>query len=98
MIRDQFSISTWLCIGATLQIIAWLLVSRTIAIYAPILLLLFRFIDTMLMLSGITRNRRMDGIIPNKFCAQIPDENGEFSEKVADQTITVILLGARSNQ
>jgi hypothetical protein len=98
MIRDQFSISTWLCVGATLQIFAWLFVSRSLALYAPVLLLAFRFVDTMLMTFGLTRNRQMDGIILKKFSAQLPDEDGKFSDNVADQPVTVILLGARSNQ
>jgi hypothetical protein len=98
MIRDQFTISTWLCLGATLHIIVCLVVPNRLAIYAPVLLLLFRFVDTMLMAFGVTRNRDMDQSILKKFSAQIPDEDGNFSDDVSDQSVTVILLGARNNQ
>lgn len=53
---------------------------------------------TLLMALGYIRNTNMDGVVRGKFSAQVPGRNGVLPERGAGEDVTVILLGARSNQ
>lgn len=53
---------------------------------------------TMLMACGLTRNTNMDDVVMGKFSAQIPGKDGVMPKRGAEEDVTVILLGARSNQ
>jgi len=40
----------------------------------------------------------MDGVVPGKWTAQLPNKEGEVPGEVAERGLVVISLGARSNQ
>lgn len=61
-------------------------------------MLLFLFVKAFLTSLGFIENPQMAGVIAGKFTALLPDRNGVFSGKAADQNVTLILLAARSNQ
>lgn len=88
--------TTWLALGALAQGALFLIFGK-IALIPVVLLLGYRSADAYLMAEGYIRNRYMDGVIRNKFAAQIPDENGEFSGEPADASIVVFLVGLRNN-
>lgn len=50
------------------------------------------------MTLGLIKNTYMEGVVTGKFSALLPDRNGVFSGKAADQDVALILLSARSNQ
>ena len=50
------------------------------------------------MILGLKHDRFMDGVLPGKFCAQIPNINGRFATEPADSEVCVMILGVRSNQ
>lgn len=52
----------------------------------------------MLMTLGYIKNPQMDDRIMSKFSAQIPGRDGVLPKTGAQEEVTVILLGARSNQ
>ena len=97
MIRDNFSISTWLIVGAFLQGILCLLPYHNIALVAPVIMLLvFRVLRTALQTVGLLRNPYMDGVIDGRTVPVYPDENGN-REKPADTQVCAIMLAVRSN-
>lgn len=99
MVRDNFTTSTWLCIGACLQGLLLLCISsRLFALLPAFALLSFRVGDVLLMTAGLKHNRYMDGVMHGKFCAQIPDAKGKFSAEPAEAEVCVMVLGVRSNQ
>ncbi|RJE23450.1 hypothetical protein PHISCL_04208 [Aspergillus sclerotialis] len=51
----------------------------------------------MLMHYGITRNTQMDGVIQGKFSALVPSKDGKLPSEAAQDEVTLIMLGARSN-
>jgi hypothetical protein len=63
-----------------------------------LLILLYRAIDVLLIMYGAKRNPAMDGIIREKFSAQIPFEDGSFGERPSRDKVTVLILGSKSNQ
>ncbi|KAH0544909.1 hypothetical protein FGG08_000989 [Glutinoglossum americanum] len=96
-LRDNFTISTWLLVGATLQSALLLLLPARFALVPPFMLLMYRFLDTVLMAAGWKKNIYLEGVIPGKFSAQIPDAQGRFSKGPSSEGICVFLIGARSN-
>jgi len=95
-IRDQLTISTWLCIGAVIQGGLFLTIGR-LAIVPAVSLLLYRTLDTYAMVIGFKENIYMKDVIQRKFSAQIPDELGQQGSKPADSPVTVFIIGTRSN-
>src|SRR5690242_5887899 len=98
MIRDQFSITTWLSIGAIIQATAYaLLPYRNIVTILPVLLLLgYKLASTACVLFGLVPNPRMKDVLLGHTTPVFPDEKGT-QEKPADRTICAILLGVVSN-
>ncbi|KAB8277442.1 hypothetical protein BDV30DRAFT_251612 [Aspergillus minisclerotigenes] len=96
VIRDNFTLSTWLFLGGLLQGLA-VIIFGTYALIPTMLILLYRTTDHLLMAANITRNRYMDGVMQTKVSAQAPDANGTFGKEIASESIVVFHLGTRSN-
>jgi hypothetical protein len=52
----------------------------------------------VLIMYGILPNRYMDDVVLGKMSAQLPDETGDFGNKVSHGTVVVMILSSRSNQ
>ncbi|PKK44103.1 hypothetical protein CI102_11672 [Trichoderma harzianum] len=96
-VRDNFSISTWMAIGATLQGLLVLFARPTFAIAPAALVLLYRFSHTMLMHYGFIRNTQMEDVIMGKYTVQIPDKDGKPPSEPSETGMAVIMLGMRNN-
>ncbi|KAJ8110024.1 hypothetical protein OPT61_g7023 [Boeremia exigua] len=98
IIRDQFSITTWLSIGAVIQATAYaLLPYRNIVTILPVVLFLgYKLAYTVAVAAGILPNPRMKNVIPGHATPVFPDEKG-VQEKAADSTVCAIILGVVSN-
>jgi heme A synthase len=100
-LRDQFPLSTWLLIGASLQALFFILLPQT-AIYISACLfatLAYYFANTMLQVYGVIPNPEMERVIPGKVTAQVPDMNGNMpSSGTSKEGIVVMFLGVKSHQ
>ncbi|KAF2032984.1 hypothetical protein EK21DRAFT_59592, partial [Setomelanomma holmii] len=98
LIRDQFSISTWLVFGALIQGIAHLFLPyRNIVLVLPLFLFLFyKAANTALILAGVLPNPYMAGVHNFRTAVVYPDEHGA-QDKPADNQMCAILLAAISN-
>lgn len=96
MIRDQLTLSTWLCVGAAAQGLLFLAIGR-IALLPAFALLAYRTFIAYAMSTGWMRNTYMDDIILKKFSAQFPDEEGKFNGRPASSDVVVLLIGMRVN-
>lgn len=97
LLKDNFTISTWLLIGATLQTILFSLPIRPSYALAPaVLLLTYRFLTNLLICFGLKQNPYMSGITEGKHTAlyhsSSPDEHNPASAEIC-----VLLLTARCN-
>lgn len=96
IIRDQLSISSWICLGAITQGLAfWLL--GPIALLPAALLAGLRMLDTLIVVIGLKHNYHMDSIITTKFSAQFPDDEGRYGNQPAATDVVVFLIGTRTN-
>jgi len=97
MLRMQFSVSTWLLLGALLQSLIVLIIPRFYAILPSLLILGARLADTMAITYGWKKNHYLDEAILHRTSPQIPDENGDFHEEASQEKVTVFMLGAKVN-
>ncbi|KAJ5925362.1 hypothetical protein N7454_008001 [Penicillium verhagenii] len=95
--KDQFSLTTWLLLGAVTQGLAVMLFPASYAILPAFIILSYRVIDGLLMTVGLKRNRYMDNVIMGKFTGQIPNSEGIYSSEPADENIVAFQLISRSN-
>ncbi|KAJ5986653.1 hypothetical protein N7451_011018 [Penicillium sp. IBT 35674x] len=84
-------------LGPGLQGLVVLVFPSSYVVLPPILMLFFLFSKTIFATLGLIKNTGMDGVIAGKFSALLPNRNGVFSGKAADQDVTLIILAARSN-
>ena len=101
LIRDQFTIQTWLAFGAAAQCLLFLLPIRAIYAMAPAyILLLVKTLDTALITFNLKPNTYIAGVLDTKFTALIPNLDGTFGKKEnqpSPDKVTLLLLGFRVN-
>ena len=98
-LRDNFTTSTWLLIGACLQCLLLALPIRPSYAFFPALLLLgFRFVNWLLMYLGIIKHPYADGVIPGKASVAMPESYDVDGKKKDDGGVCVIMLFARCNR
>jgi len=96
MVRDQMTITSWLCLGAVLQGVLFLVIGR-LALVPAALYMLHRIFITYAQTVGWMKNPYMDGVLMKKFAAQFPDAAGNYPSKPAESGIVCFLIGARCN-
>lgn len=98
MIRDQFSLFTWLIFGALIQGIAHILLPyRNIVLVLPVFMaLLYKMVKTLLQIIGVLPNPLMKEVLPYRTGLIFPNEKGT-QETPGDVPICAILLSAVSN-
>ncbi|KEF51320.1 uncharacterized protein A1O9_12670 [Exophiala aquamarina CBS 119918] len=97
VIRENFSLSTWLLIGALIQSAIVMVIPRLYAFLPAFLVLAARLVDSLAITYGFKRNHYLDEAIIHRVAPQIPDENGIFSENPSNEKVVVFMLGAKSN-
>lgn len=97
MVRDNFSISTWLAIGALVQSVAFSLLGRT-AFLPAVCLLLYRIADAYAITTGLKHNHYLDGVILDHYSAQLPGEATGGVESPAESDVCVFMIGSKVNQ
>ena len=97
IVRDNFTIPTWLMMGALIQGLLCLLPYRNSALVAPVVLVLtYQIVRTVLISFGVLHNPYMDGVIDGRTVPVFATEKGT-REKPADQGVCAIMLAVRSN-
>jgi len=94
--RDQFTLATWLSLGAVAEGLAYSVLGR-ISLLPVGLWLGYSLFTTYAMSVGWMRNQYLDGVLMRKFSAQYPNEVGQFDSKPSTKDIVVLLLGVRFN-
>ena len=101
LIRDQFTIQTWLAFGAVAQSLLLLLPIRPIYTIAPaVVLLLFKAVDTLLITFKLKPNSYTAGVVDTKVTAIVPNADGSFGKQEGQNTpdrVAILLLGFKIN-
>ena len=99
LVNENFSLSTWLLLGCSIQALLFLVVPARFQIYAYSFagtLLLFRVLNAVLINFKVINNPYLQGGILKRTTALVADEAGSLVEP-GKQGVTVLMLGAKSN-
>lgn len=88
---NDYSISTWLLVGASLQCLLVATLPRSISLLPPILLLTYRILHSFLIATGRLPNPLMKDVVPGRQTWQIPASDDTTSP---DTSIVVLVLAA----
>ena len=97
-LKQNFTLTTWLALGACLQSIFILLLPRRVALLPAAILLLAKVINGALITKGFTRNPYLPTPYLKRMTAPIPEADGSPPEKNADKGVVVFIVGANYNQ
>lgn len=102
LILGNFTLPTWLAMGAFFQILLCTLPLRPTFIYGPALLfLVISLIRNVLQVLRLAPNPHMTDVIPGRHAAVLPGADGSFDdperETAGGDGICVLLLSARCN-
>ena len=95
----NFTISTWLSLGACAQALLFLLLPRYVALLPAFVLLGSRAISGALVTQGWAKNPYLppDQLL-KKMTAPIPNEDGSELMKAGEKKVVCFLIGANHNQ
>lgn len=99
LLRDNFSITTWLLFGTLLQGLACLLLPYpNIALIAPVtLFLLFKLIYITLIALALIPDPLAKNVIPGRSVPIFPNPKTGQQDTPSGQSVTAILLATRAN-
>ena len=97
-IRDNFSLPTWLLVGACLQSLLVLLLPTRVALLPAVILFAVRFISGALIARGYIRNSYMDGVYMGRYMVPMLEEDEPTLGKASGKEMAVFIVGATSNQ
>ncbi len=98
VLRNNFTIWTWLAMGSLVQGIASAFLPSKYALLPVVGFLSHRLLRTGLMYLGVIPNPQMDEVLMGKFTAQVPGRDGMPPRETSDQDVCIMILAARSNQ
>jgi hypothetical protein len=90
ILRDNFTLTTWLLIGACLQAVVLTLCSLPYAILPASILLAWRFFDNLLQIAGVRQNPNMANVVLGKFSIHTPDAEGKLVGEPAQQGSKIV--------
>ncbi|EER42054.1 conserved hypothetical protein [Histoplasma capsulatum H143] len=96
IIRDNFTITTWLLVGGLIQGVVVALLGY-LSLLPAVAVLAYRFGNNLLMALGWTKNRYLSNVLLTKFTAQMPRSDGSFGSTFAERPLVVFLIGAKSS-
>ena len=100
LLRDNFTISTWILLGCVIQGLLSLTIRPSLAVLPAFLILTWGIIDALLMSVGLKQNTWMKDVIIGKFSVAYPaqGEGRAIQGQPGDNGPgAVMILGARSN-
>lgn len=90
----DYTISTWLLLGASLQCLLLIILPKTLALIPPFALLFYRIFIGYLRSTGHIHNPLMDGVMDGMTTAQYPAADGTLTAPRSGESITVLVLSA----
>jgi len=88
----DYTISTWLTLGAILQCIVVAILPRSIAVVLPVAILMYRFICGYLIAKGTLPNPITKEVTHGRQTWQIPSADGTLTTTGSKESIVVLVL------
>jgi hypothetical protein len=90
----DFTFTTWLILGATIQCFLVATLPRNLSYFPPIALLLYRYIRSYLIATGTLPNPAYNEVTHGRQTWQIPSADGTIGSAGASESIVVLVLAA----
>ncbi|KAH7076194.1 hypothetical protein FB567DRAFT_632464 [Paraphoma chrysanthemicola] len=90
----DYTVSTWLLLGATIQSLLVALLPLKVALLPPVMLLTFRFIRGFLIANGTLPNHIAKEVTHGRQTWQIPSEDKTLATKGSTESVVVLVLAA----
>ena len=97
-LRDDFTLTTWMLIGACIQSILFLVLPLYVAVLFTGIFSAARIVKFVLTSRKILVDPDLTHVRYGRYTAPIPSENGSLPLKASEAEVVVFILGARSNQ
>ncbi|OAP65601.1 hypothetical protein AYL99_01573 [Fonsecaea erecta] len=100
LLKDNFSVTTWLLMGGAIQILLSFIFPRSYAAFPVLLFLAWNIIDAFLMHFGLKKNIWAEGVIDGKWSVAYPSEGEKevvHGNPGENGPGAVMILGARCN-
>jgi hypothetical protein len=98
LIRDSFSLSTWVALVAACQYVTLTLVPVRLAIAPSLILIAFRLTHALLEWSEVTGPRSSDSVRFGRWTTKLSSRDGTASEKPGGSRVAVLVLAVRVHQ
>jgi hypothetical protein len=98
LIRDGFSLSTWVALAAACQYIILALVPVRLAIAPCMILIAFRLTHALLEWGRVISPRSSDSVRFGRWTTKLLSQDGTVSEKAGDSRVAVLVLAVRVHQ
>jgi hypothetical protein len=97
LLRDNFTLLTWLSIGASIQVFLSLILGPYRALWLPVVYVFFKLSITYLQILGVIAAPNMAKVVNTKTAAVLPNADGTYGPTPANAPINVFMVGARTN-
>ncbi|ETS62241.1 hypothetical protein PaG_03818 [Moesziomyces aphidis] len=98
LLRDNFTITTWLLMGASLQCAVVAIFGASLWVVAlPVGVLALRVLRALLQTAGALPNPQMEGVIRGRTMCHFPDDDGVHREGPSNRPLAVLLISAKCN-
>jgi len=98
LIRDGFSLSTWVALAAACQYVILTLVPAPLAIAPCLILIAFRLTHALLEWGRVVGPRSSDFVRFGRWTTKLTSRDGMVSEKAGDSRVAVLVLAVRVHQ
>ena len=100
LMLNNFSLTTWLLFGATIQSLLFLILPQRVALSPAFFVLLLRGIKLLLITNGRLTNPGMEGVHPKTMTVLMQDLDAtKIPEKgPVGQKVVCFIVGASANQ
>lgn len=89
---SDYTITTWVLLGATVQCLLTLLLPTRLALFPPILLLIHRILRGYLAATGYIPNLLSVGVNYSRTTVQIPSPSGSPASQPSNESLVVMVL------
>lgn len=96
--KEDFRLTTWLLIGASLQSVLLLVLSRNLAILVTAFVLGSRMVAGVFRTYGYLHDPSTEGVRYGNHTVRFPNEDGSIPSKPSEKGVVMFVLGVSSNQ
>jgi hypothetical protein len=97
-LRDEFRLTTWLLMGASVQALLVILYPSRWVVLPALSVVALRITSNLLRRCGIMHDPSYDTVHLGRTTAQLLNKDGSVPINRSDKEIVVFMLGSRANQ